>query len=740
MPGNGPAPFSGVGASRAQKGIRRRAASTLLVCAALAAVALGMTLSPASASAAVAAASSPTGGATSPALTLVSQTDWVTAAHPTFDMVLAAGAGTPPVTQLGVKLALYPCLGTPAGFDQTVTSKSGPSENPLTTTTNPVPWTSLAPAAGGGVDVPIPVVTDGSSSSAAGAPLGGFTARLSDCNVADGGVYPVRVQLVDTAHSNEEIDALTTHLVYSSAPASTQKLRFAWELPIQTPIPAAAATPSPSTLADDPLSALSKPSTATLDRLAQVADAVTAAPSVPVTMAVATQTLHALDVGGHASTIGALRAAPNPGARQYLWTPYVPVDAGALVDSGLTGELTYQLNTGWVGVATVSKAPAPDVIGTAGAWITNDPLDDATLAQLQKQGYNQVVVPASDVTSTPTPSAGGSTAAPFTIASAHGASFTALTADADVSSRFAADPGDPVLAAHQLLADLAQIYFEGGNTQSVRGVVAVPPTNWSADPAFVKTLLGGLTAQNPVVQAVTVSGLFQALGAPVTCKNQGCKLAAVGRAGGGLPVTAISNQRNRLDSFSAAAPSASAPISQISNLLLSSQSETLGSQQQARIVGRTGSAIGAQLDQLSVAGDKSFTLTARNGNIPVTIGSSAGYPVKGVLTLTSDKLTFPGGTSRYSESVLLNKSTNNRYVPVQARALGEFKVTVTLASPTGGLILTRGAVTVRSTATSVVGIILSLGAVAVLLAWWLRTTVRRRAQRRAERAGGTAAP
>jgi hypothetical protein len=714
----------------------RRRSAKVVIAALLAAMVIAVTQPAVSASAAVAAASPPSGGASSAPLTLVSQTNWVTAARPTFDLVLAAGAGTPSVSQLGVTIALYPCLSTPSGFDQTVNSKTGPSGKPLTATTNPVPWTSLTPAAGGGVDVPIPVVTDGSSSSAPGAPLGGFAARLRDCNVANGGVYPVRVQLVDT-HSNAVLGALTTHLVYSTAPATTKKLLFAWELPLQTPIPASATAPPTSTLAADPLSALSKPSAATLNRLAQVAEAVAAAPAVPVTMAVATQTLHALDVDGHANTVSALRAA-NKGEWQYLWTPYVPVDAAALVDSGLTGELTLQLRTGWVGVATVSKAPGPNTVGTAGAWITNDPVDDATLAQLQTQGYNQVVVPASTVTSSPTPSAGGSTAAPFTIASPHGPSFTALTSDADVSDRFAADPGDPVLAAHQLLADLAQIYFEGGNTQSVRGVVAVPPTNWSANPVFVKTLLGGLTAQNPVVKAVTVTNLFQALGAPVACRTQGCKLT--GTPKGGLPVTAISSQRNRLDSFTAAAPSAHTAITQISNLLLSAQSETLGSPQQARIVSRSGSALSAQLGQLSVTGDKSFTLTARNGNIPVTIGSVAGYPVKGVLTLTSDKLTFPGGTSRYSEPVLLNKSTNNRYVPVQARASGEFKVTVTLTAPAGGLVLTRGAVTVRSTATSVVGIILSLSAVAVLLAWWVRTTVRRRAQRRAEQAGGTAAP
>jgi hypothetical protein len=291
------------------------------------------------------------------------------------------------------------------------------------------------------------------------------------------------------------------------------------------------------------------------------------------------------------------------------------------------------------------------------------------------------------------------------------------------------------------LADLAQIYFEGGNTESVRGVAAVPPTDWVANPTFIKTLLGGLTAQNPLVQAVTVSELFQQLGGPVACPGQGCKLTQDTKsAGAGLPVTAISGQRRRLDSFTTAAPSAHAAISPISSLLLSGQSELLGSGQQKRIVSRAGSALGAQLGQLSVAGDKSVTLTARNGSIPVTIGSTAAYPVKGVLTVTSDRLTFPGGASRYSESVLVNKATNNRYVPVQARSSGEFKVSVTLTSPAGGLVLTRGAVTVRSTATSVVGIILSLGAVAVLAAWWVRTTVRRRAQRRNDPTPGSAAP
>jgi hypothetical protein len=52
--------------------------------------------------------------------------------------------------------------------------------------------------------------------------------------------------------------------------------------------------------------------------------------------------------------------------------------------------------------------------------------------------------------------------------------------------------------------------------------------------------------------------------------------------------------------------------------------------------------------------------------------------------------------------------------------------------------LSSGQVSVRSTAASVVGVVLSLGAVAVLLVWWFRTSRKRRAERRRQDAGDRA--
>jgi hypothetical protein len=71
------------------------------------------------------------------------------------------------------------------------------------------------------------------------------------------------------------------------------------------------------------------------------------------------------------------------------------------------------------------------------------------------------------------------------------------------------------------------------------------------------------------------------------------------------------------------------------------------------------------------------------------------------------------------------------YITVEARASGESKLAITFSSPADGMVITSGVITVRSTATSVVGVVLSVGAVAVLLAWWLRTSFRRRKRRHA---------
>jgi len=121
-----------------------------------------------------------------------------------------------------------------------------------------------------------------------------------------------------------------------------------------------------------------------------------------------------------------------------------------------------------------------------------------------------------------------------------------------------------------------------------------------------------------------------------------------------------------------------------------------------------------QLGQLTLDSDRTVTLTSQTGTLQVTIVSSP-LPVRATLTLTSDKLLFPNGTSQWTEQTSLLPAvsgaahTNVVPVAVRARTSGVFNVDIVMHSPSYQLELASGQVSVRSTATSVVGIILSLG-------------------------------
>ena len=58
----------------------------------------------------------------------------------------------------------------------------------------------------------------------------------------------------------------------------------------------------------------------------------------------------------------------------------------------------------------------------------------------------------------------------------------------------------------------------------------------------------------------------------------------------------------------------------------------------------------------------------------------------------------------------------------------------------GPVRLATGEMSVRSTSSSVVGVALTIGAVAVLAVWWFRTSRRRRALRRADEAEPETSP
>jgi hypothetical protein len=209
--------------------------------------------------------------------------------------------------------------------------------------------------------------------------------------------------------------------------------------------------------------------------------------------------------------------------------------------------------------------------------------------------------------------------------------------------------------------------------------------------------------------------------------------------GGGLPVAAIRAQRVRVNGFASAAVGAHALVLQLGDLVLGGEAAALRPVQQSAVLANAGDAVDAQFGQLAVESDQPVTLTARSGTVPITILSTAPYPVGATLTLSSDKLLFPNGEPQWTQSVLL-RPRYSTVVPVrvQTRASGVFRIDISLHSPDGSVRLATGAQSVRSTASAVVGVVLTVGAVAVLAVWWFRTSRRRRAARRADEADDTA--
>ena len=706
-------------------GGRRLPAALLL--AALVVVALVTTSAPSAA-----ATTRPTavaGVVPTPPLSLLAQTGWVVPGQQVFDLHLQASTSVP-AASLGLEVSVYPCLSTISGFDQSLTG--GGLGNPISSTSSAIPLGSLPTLPGGGIDLAMPVVVGTGSSSAAASPPA-FTIHLvavgEQCQSYPSGVFPVRVELVDTSGS-AVVGSFVTHLVTTAATAASQRLRVAVVLPVQLTV-SASHSPSPAALLARPASALAAPSDAAVDAVTGTVDAIAVAQhsSVPVTLQVSGQTVDLLDTPAHQATITQLgQLAATPAEHQLTDAPFTPVDATGLVDAGLGTELALQVERGGGAVAAATGRAAPTATNGLGAWITGDGLDATTVGALSALGYREVVLPSSQLSSTPSD---GSTTAPFALAGTRGTQMMAMASDDDLTARFTSDPGDPVLAAHQLAAELAQLYYERPNDISVRAGMAVAPTAWRDDPAFVSALLASLDG-NPVVQAVTTAQLFALFPSPAACRS-GCHLVATGTST--PPVAAVRAQRTRVDGFAAAAVGQRSLAQQLGDLVLAGETETLRSAQQSAVLANAGAAVDAQLGQVAVEGDQSITLTARSGRIPITVVSNASYPVVASLVLSSDKLLFPNGQTVWSAPWTIHPHSNVYYVNVQSRASGLFRLDVTLHAPDGTLRLATGELSVRSTSSSVVGVVLTVGAVAVLAVWWIRTSLRRKAARRSEEEG-----
>ena len=428
-----------------------------------------------------------------PTLALLGQSPWVGpdesfAAH--LEVKGATASSAP-----ALKVTVYSYLTSRSAFDQTLT---GPPTGRVLSQSAPVAVSTLPSSSGGGFNVSVAVGTGSLGSSAPGSPFSvDLRCPLGSC----GGVYPVTLTLTN-ASGKTTFDQLTTYLVYDAPATSTERLRLSVVVPLGL-----------APQAPDAIGNLAPPSEGSLESVTALAAGLATHPEVPVTVDPDPASALTMSTDGRPSAHRALAsviAASAVASRQVVCSPFTAVNPSAMFADGLGTELSDQITRG-AQVLSALGVRAPTCAGPQATWVSGSTLDPAAITGLAALGYHDVVLPPSAVegpsTST-TPSRLFTLSAAKDATSQAAAGLTATLSDPGLGQQLQAATGpDAVLAAYQLLSELALIYYEAPNATTARGVVAVAPGGWSPSPAFLSSVLGGLD-QNPVIAPVTLNDLF----------------------------------------------------------------------------------------------------------------------------------------------------------------------------------------------------------------------------------------
>jgi len=618
-------------------------------------------------------------------LTFVTQTAWVPAGG---DFKVQVRVDRPTgASNLEFAITLFPAVATRSEFGETLADHMADS---ALVVLQPIPLAGLRPEPNGDVVVTVPIRDPA-------LPRDPSRVLLPPRD----GVYPVRVELRDN-FSGAVVGRFVTHLLHTPEVHSTPKLGLAMVVPVHA---------SPALQPDG---SRSLPDGDVLTAMSQSVDTIRA---TPFSLAPTPETMAALAVSTETRAKAVLASVKAAAAeRPVLTGPYVPVNLAALAEAGLDGEAAGQVNRG---AGTLS-----DLVGTrtdTRTWVATDALDITSLETLAGRGFDRVVAP--EATLLPVPDQRLTMTRPFVLTGRQ-TRVQAAAADAGLATHFD-NRGNQPLQAYQMLADLMVVYLDRPGDTERRGIVAVPPGDWTPSPQFLDALASGLN-RSPIVESTSLDTLFSSV--PTARDDSGS--AMVRRPAPPLPggiadvATTLQAKRRKLDSLGSILGSGNTTSAVVDERLLVAQSADLKTMRQrdAYLDGAE-RLINDQLGAIQMPQGRSITLTARQGEIPVTFQNRTGKPVKVVVKVQSDKLDFPSGTTQDLELTRLN--TTERF-PVVARTSGAFPIRITLESPDGNLEVGRARITVRSTAASGAGLVLAMGAASFLAIWWGRNAIKGR--------------
>lgn len=447
-------------------------------------------------------------------------------------------------------------------------------------------------------------------------------------------------------------------------------------------------------------------------------------PSVPLSTLPSASTLIGLnltrpdiDESGFAS----LRPAPT---RQLLASTYAPIAVGSWLAADLRAETEDQFTAGADTLRRQLGAPPDHHIA-----VLDPSIDPPALALLHERGATSVIVPADqllpaiDSTRTPAPTSG------FDVRTPGGDRLHAIAADPAVSTRLRADDGaDPTAAAHSALADLALIGLTSPGT--ARGLAVVVP---GATPvATLRTLLAALADADgaaagapgsPLLSPVTLDDLFAITDVSTTYDSTG-RVPVIKELRsteplplGGYPI-ALRTTRRSIDGVRSMVPESQYLVGGAVHQSLSSGDRLLTEDQRNGVLASAEGSLLGITGEVVMTAQQVVTLTSHSGRVPLNIENRLQVPAHVHVILRSAKLDFPEGSE--FDQVLAPGTTTRVDAQVTTKASGAFPLEVSVTTADQSMPVTSARFTVRSTAVSGIGLIISIGAGLFLLIWWIR--------------------
>lgn len=648
-----------------------------------------------------------------PTLTLLAQSPWNTPADDVFDLkALITNTGNSDLTDVSIRSTLYEALPNRGEYQASLTQS--PSTLPLQE-----PRISDVGSIEAGGTVAVRYRTDL-----------GFLAERS----AEGRLYPVTMELME---GEAVITTLRTSAIFiTETPKEPLLLTWTFELTHPTvydPIDEVFTDRSlERSIGED---GWLGPTIASLNTRTRPGSGDPAAIDVAVSVPLTTQLMHmssgyVVRVGGHSTqetvdspgainarrVLDELRGLGEHEGVQISAEPFGTPNLPRLATSGLGADIEVQISRGNQEIAGFLGVPTtPTVLVPPGSAI-----DERTLVRADELGIK--VMPLSPGTIEQAPQDKGFAPSPVTLLPPSGRGhIIGLVPDPGVTSVMEAggnadtDVTDPRLAAQQALGDLAAIWLEDPATE--RGVAlfagpdAIPAGTLSQmirltttapwlDPTHARTLAARIPPANgraaiswahpPVIPASYIASI-----------NRDRALIEAYRS-----TATTRSQRYQADGWDLL-------------VLRSEENALINSDLGQRWLGQPLDEISAVFSAIRSDSQQVFTLTARDGTLPVRITNTSGERLTVDVQLEATRVKLTGENP---QRITIGDDPVVLSFPVQAQTTGQIPVRVVVSAP-DGTIMSQSTITVRSTAYSRVALILMAAAIVALALMWAKRLV-----------------